>query len=417
VLDKTKHTTHRWPWFLPDGKHFIFLATNHTGGDPKQNGIYFGSVDSAEIRFVTQADSAAQYASGHLLYRANSALVAQPFDPDKGILSGPATSLVNNLRDDVGVWRSIFAVSQNGVLVYQIGSAESAKSHMAWIDRSGKTLADFDPAENTIVDVRLSPDNKRVAFACASGIWTMDLERKIKTRITFDQLVVQQPTWSSDGKTLMFTAPVTTGGGNVEIRSKAADGSGSEKLLIPEQNNYRTPAWSPDGKYLTYLWGDGEKLVSLWILPTAGDAKPVAIVRPPSAQSNLFSYRVSPDSRWVAYSSDESGQTEVYITSFPEGRGKWKVSASGGAYPAWTANGKELFYENIAQDFFVSPVNVKGSEIEVGTAQHLFNAPTPGIGVPFDVASDGKRLLVNRIQEEAQAPLQLVINWPAELKE
>jgi serine/threonine protein kinase/Tol biopolymer transport system component len=416
VIDKTKHDTHRWPWFLPDGKHFIFLCTSHTGGDSKQNGIYFGSVDSSVTHFVAASDSAAQYASGYLLYRANTALVAQLFDPQKGTLSGSAIPLVSNLRDDVGVWRSIFAVSQNGLMVYQIGNAASAKSRLVWFDRSGKPLADFDTAENTIIDVRLSPDNKRVAFASGNGIWTLDLERKTRTRITFDQQVVRDPTWSPDGKTLMFSAQMAQGGGIVEIRSKAADGSGTEKTLIAEQHNYHYPAWSPDGKYLTYLWGTGEKMVSLWMVPLSGDTKPVAIVQPPSPQSNIYSYRISPDSHWLAYESDESGQQDIYITSFPEGKGKWKVSADGGAYPAWSGSGKELFFESITNDFFACTVAVKGSEIDVGTPQHLFHTNSPGIGISFDVSSDGKRLLVNRAEEEAQAPLQLVTNWPAELK-
>jgi Tol biopolymer transport system component len=425
VLDKTKHSTHRWPWFLPDGKHFIFLATSHTGGDPKQNGIYFGSVDSAETHLVIATDSAAQYASGYLLYRVNTALVAQPFDPQKGSLSGTAIPLVNNLRDDVGVWRSIFSVSQNGLLIYQSGSADSAKSHLVLFDRSGKPLADYDPQEATITDarallgvrdVRLSPDNKRVAFASGTGIWTLDLERKTKTRITFDQQVIQEPAWSADGKTVLFSARVAAGGGNVQIRSKAADGSGAEKTEFATQNNYHHPAWSPDGKYLTYLWGDGEKMVSLWIVPVAGDAKPTAIVQPPSPQSDLFSYRVSPDSHWVAYQSDESGQVEIYLTTFPEGKGKWRVSANGGVYPAWAGSGKELFYENLTDDVFVCTVEPKGAEIEVGTPQRLFHAASPGIGTSFDVSSDGQRLLVNHSEEETQAPLQLVTNWLAELK-
>ncbi|MGA7078034.1 MAG: protein kinase [Terriglobales bacterium] len=425
VLDKTKHSTQRWPWFLPDGKHFIFFATSHTGGDAKQNGIYFGSVDSTQTHLVIATDSAAQYASGYLLYHVNTALVAQPFDPQSGTLSGSAISLVNNLRNDVGVWRSIFAVSQNGVMIYQAGTADSAKSRLVWFDRSGKTLSDYDPQEATITDprallgvrdVRLSPDNKRVAFASGTGIWTLDLERKTKTRITFDEQVVQEPAWSPDGKTLLFSARVTTGGGNVEIRSKSADGSGSEKTLFAEQNNYHEPGWSPDGKYLTYLWGDGEKMVSLWIRPVSGDAKPVAIVQPPSPQSNLYSYRISPDGHWVAYESDESGQIDIYITTFPEGKGKWRVSSNGGGYPAWSGNGKEVFYKAIADDYFVCPVSVKGSEIEVGTPQYLFHAATPGIGTSFDVSADGQRLLVNHAKEQAQAPLQLVTNWPAELK-
>jgi Tol biopolymer transport system component len=118
----------------------------------------------------------------------------------------------------------------------------------------------------------------------------------------------------------------------------------------------------------------------------------------------------------VAYVSDESGLQEIYITSFPEGKGKWKVSSNGGAYPAWRGDGKELFYQNITNDYFACPVAVKGSEVEVGTPQRLFNTTSPGIGISFDVSSDGKRLLINHAEEEAQAPLQLLTNWPAELK-
>jgi Tol biopolymer transport system component len=425
VLDKAKHSTHRWPWFLPDGKHFIFLATNHAGGDPKQNGIYFGSVDSPDNHLVIATDSAAQYASGYLLYQANRALMAQSFDPESGKLSGTAIVVVNNLRDDVGVWRSIFAVSQNGVMIYQAGGADSAKSHLVLFDRSGKQIANYDPQESSITDprallgvrdVRLSPDNKRAAFAGGTGIWTLDLERKTKTRITFDQQVVQEPAWSEDSKSILFSTQVDGGGGAVEFRSKAADGSGSEKTLIADMENYHYPGWSPDGKYLTYLWGNGEKTVSLWIVAVTRDAKSVAIVQPPSQQSNLYTYRISPDSRWVAYQSVESGRTEIYITTFPEGKGKWRVSTNGGAFPAWGSNGKELFYKDLVDDIFVSTVTAQRDDLIVGAPQRLFHAASPGIGVSFDVSSDGKRVLVNHSEEEAQAPLQLATNWLAELK-
>jgi serine/threonine protein kinase len=424
VIDRTKHTTHRWPWFLPDGKHFIFIATSHTGGDAKQNGIYFASVDGPETHLIVATDSAAQYASGYLLYRVNTALVARPFDPKNGTVAESTIPLVNNLRDDVGVWRSIFAVSQNGLMIYQPGSIDSAKSRLVLFDRSGKTLADYDPQEATtanarallgVRDVRLSPDNKRVAFARGTDVWTLDLERKTKTRITFDQQVIQEPSWSPDGQSLIFSALVTSGGGNVEIRSKSADGSGPEKVLV-QQNNYHIPGWSPDGKYITYLWGEGEKMVSLWIKPVNGDAKPVAAVQPPSAQSNLSAYRISPDGHWVAYASDESGQQDIYITTFPEGKGKWRVSANSGAYPAWSGDGKELFFKNLSDDILVCTVTPKASDVEVGAPQRLFHAASPGIGIAFDVSSDGKRLLVNHSVEEAQVPLQLITNWPAELK-
>jgi eukaryotic-like serine/threonine-protein kinase len=419
-MNATKHSTHRWPWFLPDGKHFLFLATNHTGGDTKQNGIYFGSVDSKDSHLIVTAESAAQYASGYLLYRADTALVAQPFDPQSGTLSGPAIPLMNNLRDDAGVWRSIFSASQNGLLTYETGSASAVKSRLLWLDRAGNSAPTCDPEDKGIVDVRLSPDNKKVAYAGAGAILTCDLERNAKTPVTFDDQPLLQPAWSPDGKTLMFTIQTAQGGGNFEIRSKAADGSGQEKTWIPVPNrvlnNYHYPAWTPDGKYLTYLWGDGERQVSLWMLPVAGEAKPMMIVQPPTAQSNIIHYRVSPDGHWVAYASDESGQDEIYLTTFPEGKGKWRVSANNGVMPAWSGNGKELFYRNATDDFFSCPITVKGSEVVVGKLQRLFHASTPGIGVSFDVTLDGKRLLVNHADEEVQSPLHLVTNWPAELK-
>jgi serine/threonine-protein kinase len=157
-------------------------------------------------------------------------------------------------------------------------------------------------------------------------------------------------------------------------------------------------------------------MTSLWIVPVTGDAKPVAIVQSPSQQSNIYAYRVSPDSRWVAYVSDESGQSELYVTSFPEGKGKWRVSSNGASYPVWSGDGKELFFKELSDVFFVCRVTPKGSEVEVGTPQRLFHASVPGVGWPYDVSADGQRLLVNVAEEEGPAPLKLIANWPAELK-
>jgi eukaryotic-like serine/threonine-protein kinase len=418
VLDKQKHTTHRWPWFLPDGKHFLFLATSHTGGSPAHDGIYFGSVDNTETHMVVASDSGAQYASGYLLYRANRALVAQPFDPASGNLSGSPVSLISNVRYDAGVWRGIFSVSQNGLMVYQTGSAAAAGTRLIWFDRSGKQLGDAGQRENGLFDVSLSPNGKRVAFVAgnpATDIWVLDLERKSKTRITFEE-TVQYPAWSPDGTELLFAVNPSQGGGLVQVRSKAADGSGSEKILLERPRGYHYPAWSPDGKHLTYIFGMGERMLSLWTLPVEGGVEPVVVVQPPSQRSNIYGYRVSPDGHFVAYISDESGQNELYITTFPEGKGKWKVSSGGASYPRWSGNQKEVFFNNLNDDFFSCPVTFKGSEVEVGTPQRLFHASMPGIGVPYDVSADGQRFLVNLAEEEAASPLFVVANWPAELK-
>jgi len=419
VVDKTKHSTHRWPWFLPDGKHFLFLTASHSSGNPRENGIFFGSLDSPDTHMVVSTDSSAQYASGHLLYRASATLVAQPFDSSSGKLSGSPLPLINNVRFDVGVWRSIFAVSQNGLLLYQTETASTAGTRLVWFDRAGKKLTTFDMHETSITDVRLSPDGKRVAFETrnpGSGIWTFDLERNTKTRITFDQQAVAEPAWSPDGKMLVFTVASGLGGGNLDIRTKASDGSGAEKTLSTVPHDYHFPGWSPDGKYLTYLVGVGGKMVSLWAVPADGSGKPFTVLQPPSPQSNLYNYQVSPNNRWVAYVSDESGTNELYVATFPEGKGKWRVSTNGAAYPAWSGNGKELFFRNPTDDVLACTVTVKGSELAFGEPQRLFHASMPGIGNPYDIRADGQRFLINLGEEETPTPLELEINWPTELK-
>jgi Tol biopolymer transport system component/tRNA A-37 threonylcarbamoyl transferase component Bud32 len=421
TLDTSKHTTHRWPWFLPDGKHFIFLATNHGGGNSAVNGIYFASVGGKESHLVVTTDAGAQFASGYLLFHQQTALMAQPLDASSGRLTGTAVPLISNIRFDAGVWRAIVSVSQNGVLTYQAGSAATVGTRLAWFDRSGKVLGDLGGREYSIYDLRLSHDGKRVAFVIAGGVstdlWTLNLERKSRTRITFSRGDARQPSWSPDDQSLVFTQDVLQGGGNLEIHSRAADGSGTERNLTPEPHAFRYPEWSPDGKYLVFNWGGGQMTASIWIVPKNGDfTKPVAIVQPPSPQANILNFRLSPDGRWLAYISDESGQNELYLTSFPEGKGKWQVSTDGASYPAWRGDGKEIFFKNLNDEFMVSSVTAKGAAVQVGAPQRLFRAGVPGFGTPFDVSADGKRLLINLAEEDVVSPLNIFTNWTSALK-
>lgn len=412
-------TTHRWPWFLPDGKHFLFLATSHTGNDPTHNGIYLGSLDSSATQMVVATDAAAQYASGYLIYRSGAALVAQPFDPSTAKLSGSPQPLVSNIRYDSGVWRSIFSASQNGRLVYQTGIASGAGTRLVLFDRSGKQISQVSERENLMVDVRLSPDGKRVAFAQgnpAPGIWTLDLDRKSKTRITFELASVMQPSWSPDGSTLVFGKTVTEGSPEVQLRLRAADGSGTETLLTETARAYRYAGWTPDGKALTYILASDNKMGSVWMMPLSGDRKPVVVLQPPSPESNIYTYRVSPDGHWLAYVSDESGANELYITSFPAAKGKWRVSSGGSSYPVWSGNSKEVFFRDFNDNTYVCSVTPKGNDLQVGTPQKLFRAPTPGFGIPYDVLPDGQKLLINLAEDEGVVPLSIVDNWTSVLK-
>ena len=200
-------------------------------------------------------------------------------------------------------------------------------------------------------------------------------------------------------------------------------GSGAEKVLATLSSgsdaSYLYPQLTPDGKHLVYTASAGDlRTASLWVAPVAGDTKPVALVQPPSQQYSLRISRLSPDASMVAYESDESGiagEPDIYVTTFPEGKGKWRVSNGGGLFPTWSGNSKELFFGS-TEFLYACPVQRSGSEIEVGTPQRLFHANVPGVGVPYDVSADGQRLLINLAEEESQAPLRLVTNWTEELK-
>ena len=412
-LDNTKHSTHRWPWFLPDGKHFLYLAMNHNGGRKEDNGIYFSSLDGKEDHLVVATDAAGQYAGGYLLYHAQTALVAQPFDPSTGRLSGEPVTVVAKARKDLGVWRGIFSASQNGVLIYQPGAANSGGTQLAWYDRSGKLLGKIGQSD-VQTDLRLSPDGKRVAVA-GLELWVYDLERGSKTRLTYNEGAIRYPSWSPDGKSLIYSVMLPQGGSSMDIRSRPANGGGSETKLSEVPAPYQFPSWTPDGKYLTYIQGPGIAM-SLWAVPLSGDRKPFAVVHPLSQQANLFSYRVSPNGKWVVYYVDEGSRTQVYVSKFPSGEGRWQVSTVSGAFPVWRGDGKEIFFETNDSHLISCSFAEKGNDLEIGQPKDLFTVNVAAFGFPYDVSADGQRILLNNAAEEGGIPVNLVINWTAELK-
>ena len=422
-LDVSKHSTHRWPVFLPDGKHFLYLATNHSGGKTEENGIYYASLDGKENRMVVSSDSAAQYASGYLLFHSGTMLMAQPFDPSSGKVSGEALPVVDKVRQDSGVWRTMFTASQTGLLVYEPGSADAGGSRLIWFDRSGKQVGQVGEL-GAYMDPHISPDGKRIAFAFGDPqreVWIYDMERGTKTRLTFQAATARiQPAWSPDGKTIVYTSNVpSTTASKTFLYLKPASGNGADKLQMggeTDLSGYLYGSWSPDGQYFTYITGKGPTGWTLNAKPETGDSEAFVVVAPASTQSNILYYRISPDGHWVAYSSDESGQRETYIAPFPRGEGKWQVSTGGGFFPAWRGDSKELYYYNIADQMMACPIKEKGKVLEIGTPQPLFRANPTALGVFFDVSADGKRFLVNVTSDEAPTPLHLVADWTAELK-
>jgi eukaryotic-like serine/threonine-protein kinase len=433
-LDQGKHTTHRWPFFLPDGKHFLYLATNHNGGKPEENGVYFASLDGKENRLLVASDAGGEYASGFLLFHSGTSLMAQQFDPDSGTLSGEAQQVVGKIRQDSGVWHTLFSVSQSGLLVYEPGSAEAVGTQLVWFDRTGKKLGQVGET-GSYMDPRISPDGKRLAVSYGDPqreILIFGLDRGTMARLTFSQAasgIKTLPVWSPDGKTIAFKSSVSaSGGNNTIISSKSASGGGTEQVLVSgagtntsssqalNLRGYDHPAWSPDGRYFTYTQADGPEGAALYAKPVDGSGAPFVVVAPASPQSNIGPYRISPNGRWVAYMSDESGRREIYVAPFPKGEGKWQVSTNGANFPAWRADGKELLYGTIAGEVIACPIAEKGSELEIGTPQTLFTENATALGVAFDVSADGKRFLINVAGDEAPTPLHLVVNWAAELK-
>ena len=418
-----KHTTHRWPVFLPDGRHFLFFATNHSGGS--QQGIYFGSLSDGAYKHVVEADSQAQYASGYLLYHAQSQLLAQKFDAGTGTLSGDPVPLAGTVEYDSGTWHSSFAAAQNGILIYE-GGSKALGLDLFTIDRTGKALSSPAPRGFYKGSGRLSPDGKLMAVSEGdpqADIWVYDLAKRSRTRLTFGGASHLMPSWSADGQRVVYMKQagitVMTGtslctrlasGGGQEITLMAGDVDGAARTLS-------FPQFSNDGAYLLHMEQSGPS-ASVWVLPLTGDKKPFPLVQAESPQSRIIQYRLSPDGRWLAYTSTQSGREEVYVTHFPSGAGRWQISQGGGTFPSWRGDSQEIFFVSISDGNLQSAtVNPKSVEFEFNPVHALFAvsyvSPT---GTPYDPMPDGQHFVFAKYPEGASTPLVLVNNWTADLK-
>jgi len=412
------------PVFLPDGEHFLYQAANP--GLPGD--VYFASLDGKENRLLLQGVGRAIYSSGYLLYVRGANLVAQPFEPGTGRLTGTAQPIAERVQQRAFLF--LFDASQNGTLVYEPATQAPSVTQLAWYDRTGKRLT-FIGVPGIHYDLRLSPDSRRLASSAGdpkSEVWVDDLDRGVRMRLTFDPDTDNGiPVWSPDGSTLLFSTLRGSKTG-VGIFRKASNGAGSIELVLPSDRPDReawATDWSRDGRFLLFCRGGmaNSTAADIWVLPLTGERKPIQFLH---STASTFDAQFSPDGRWVAYTSDESGRNEVYVVSFDAAKflsgagstssGKWQISSSGGRVPRWRRDGKELFYIGPGNTITAVEVEEIGAGFNVGRSQRLFVAPVNPFASTYDVAPDGQRFVMSASPEEEEPPLVLMQNWPARLQ-
>jgi serine/threonine protein kinase len=411
-IDVSQHTSHRWPFFLPDGKHFLYLAINHDSSRTANDTVYYASLDGRENRALLRIQSNAVYSSGFLLFARGDQLMAQSFDADKGTLTGEAQGIANGVVNDVSTWRMDASASNKGLLV--LASGGSADWQLVWVDRNGKQIGTVGDKLTNLRDARISPQGDRIALGIDMGmndIWVLDLQRGVRTRLTFGPVQNNQPVWSPDGKWIAYNSDR---GGHAVIYRKPSDGSGAEEALLTGDQVIVPTDWSRDGKTLIYSRGPEGSNSEIWALPLVGERKPRLVV-PRTKSAFTEKGRLSPDGRWLAYVSNESGTLQVYVVPFGGGQGKWQVSANEGVEPKWSRDGKELYYVNVlSRTVFAVPVKESNGAVQFGAEKALAVSPANQQGF-YDVTPDGKKILLNQVSQQVNQSITVISNFPAGL--
>jgi Tol biopolymer transport system component len=417
ALDESKkEVSHRHPWFLPDGKHFLYTAATMSA----ENAIYVGSLDGRTKALVTMSDAQAAYADGYVLLVRESTLLAQRFDVARLEKSGDPVVVARDVANSPSSASGDFSVSTTGVLAFRRGST-GAPTELVWVDRAGRGLETVgEPADQTAV--QLSPDGRRVALSVfdpskrARDIWIHDFARGVRTRFTFNQGDDWASVWSPDGRFLVFSANQS---GLLDLYRKATDGAGAEEPLSKSVGNNRyASSWSADGRFLLYTTGRTRSQTGndIWLVPQSDNQEPRPFLQ---TQFNETDGTFSPDGRWVAYQSDESGRDEITVVPFPGPGGKWQISTAGGEQPRWGRDGRELFFIEGSRKLMAATVNGSGAALQLGPVRMLFEARFRadnylgyGVGGVYDVSPDG-RFLINVVGSEqpAQTPITVVTNW------
>jgi serine/threonine protein kinase/Tol biopolymer transport system component len=403
---------HHWPHFLPDGKHFLYFARST---NPENNAVYAGSLDSPEKKLLLNTTSNVVYVPpGYLLFNREETLMAQAFNAERLELSGEAVPIAEDLQFNVAQGAAAFAASQNGVLAYRTGNA-GEQSRLVWVSRNGAEQPLAAPAR-AYGDPRLSPDGQRVVVGISGSgnqVWLYDLVRATFTRLTFEGNYNNNGMWTPDGKHLALRSNRL---GPMNIFWQPVDGNGGAERLANSEYGQFPNGFSPDGQLLVFSESHPVTGLDIWVLRLA-DRKAQPFLRTPAEEGGP---RFSPDGRWLAYASNESGRREVYVQPYPGPGGKWLISSEGGREPMWNQNGRELFYRNgnkmMAVDVTTQPA------FSAGKPRMLFEGryqPATPSYPQYDVSADGQRfLMLKPVEQEQTAPAQIsvVLNWIADMK-
>jgi dipeptidyl aminopeptidase/acylaminoacyl peptidase len=399
---------------LPDGRHFLF----YTLGTPDIQGVYVGRLDAPESRRLLNADSGAVYAREHVLFVRQGTLFAQRIDVDRLALTGTPVPVASGVAVGEG---SIPALSTSaaGPIVFRTGSPGQVRQ-LVWLDRFGKELERVGDNSTGRYGPWLSPDGRTVALTRSvdgnSDVWLMDVQRGVMRRFTSDAASEHSGVWSPDGSRIVFSS---NRGGFYNLYVKAASGAGREELLAteaPKDVTDRLPSsWSLDGRYLLYRTQSAKTRYDLWAWPLDGTAASFPIAQ---TEADERDGEFSPDGRWVAFESDESGRFEIYVQRFPGPGTKWPISTSGGAQVRWSRDGRELFYVSLDGRLMAVSVRLDAERqtVEAGAPVALFathvGSPVSVFRQQYAVTGDGRRFLFNTLVDDNRvSPITIIQNW------
>lgn len=411
-----QESSHRWPWFLPDGKHFLYVVL---AAQRERCGTFVGSLDDANLKkHILNDFSRVEYvAPGYLIFSRGSTLVAQAFDVNRLELKGDTLSLGEKVGYDGYSGYAAFSTSDNGSLAF--GMIDQLRTQLAWYDRSGKKTSVLgDPADYR--EMAFSPDESKVVLERAdtatgnNDLWIVDLVRGSFSRFTFEPSNEVAALWSPDGSKIAYCSNPE---GIINLYQKSATASSTPELVVASADPKYPDDWSADGKFILYESSSQKTKFDLWYVPMVGEHKPLPFLQ---TQFNETHGRFSPDGKWIAFSSDESGRSEIYLRRFPPSGDNWQISTEGGDQVQWRKDGKELIYLSADKKLMTVPFT-SGDSPKLGVPHALFSTLVyPNSLVDnrnqYVTSADGNRFLfIEKVDPTNTAPIEMILNWPAAL--